>query len=186
MADESRTRSQRSEHWLDDVARGLAGGMPRRRALRWLGGGLAGALVGLLASAEPPTAQAAPKRDLCNGQCRVTQRCCTSTTRPPVCVSIQTDSQNCGACGRRCPADFDCCGGRCVDLDTHVAHCGTCGNRCAPGQTCSGGTCRGACGLEVCGQAEVNTCDDNNHCGGCFQLCESPRCCVNGVCQEAC
>lgn len=93
------------------------------------------------------------------------------------CLSLRTDSANCGACDRSCPnayahshcdnwqcacdAGFGWCGGPgCAPLDTQ-ANCGGCGRACPGDMHCEGsGDCvcnaniwcaRAAAGLRVCG-----------------------------------
>ena len=43
----------------------------------------------------------------------------------------------------------------CGDMQTDVNNCGACGNRCAPGQTCAAGVC--TCGMSSVAFAEVQT-----------------------------
>jgi hypothetical protein len=48
----------------------------------------------------------------------------------------------CGSNGVPCSPDKpDCCKGQCVDRQTNSNNCGTCGKKCATGQTCNQGTC---------------------------------------------
>jgi tRNA G18 (ribose-2'-O)-methylase SpoU len=67
-----------------------------------------------------------------------------------VCVDLQTDGQNCGACFHTCDASQSCVDGLCqtyctvdvcVDLQTDPQNCGACGNACAAFQTCIDGVC---------------------------------------------
>ncbi len=73
------------------------------------------------------------------------------------CFDLQTDTNNCGACGMLCGTANDTCSGgacscstgtvcgsNCVDLNTDLRHCGSCGNNCqraATGDRCRGGGC---------------------------------------------
>jgi hypothetical protein len=74
-----------------------------------------------------------------------------------ICVDLQSDPTNCGACGNVC--SFICsagvctflqaclspqvfCGDMCVDLMTNPNHCGACGNACFVIETCAGGECQ--------------------------------------------
>ncbi len=85
-----------------------------------------------------------------------------------ICVSTQTDSNNCGMCGRVCCAGVRCNAGACVpscaaglnvcppstppvgcssegvcvDFRTDDANCGMCGRACPAGQVCSAGDCQ--------------------------------------------
>lgn len=72
-----------------------------------------------------------------------------------VCVDTTIDRNNCGACGRVCPATQVCTAGACVN-------CGT--------------------GLSVCGSACVNLQTDSSNCGTCGTVCPTGRACVAGVC----
>ncbi|MDP3275333.1 MAG: hypothetical protein Q8Q09_09080 [Deltaproteobacteria bacterium] len=77
---------------------------------------------------------------------------------PSGCVDVQSDTQNCGACGTRCtddqlcqggvcvpsiacPNDRTLCSGRCRDVLTDELNCGRCGNACPAGRGCVGGQC---------------------------------------------
>lgn len=72
------------------------------------------------------------------------------------CVSLQSDTANCGACGRTCATGGSCgaglctcpgavgrdCGGVCTDVARDPSNCGACGAGCAPTQACLASTCR--------------------------------------------
>lgn len=75
------------------------------------------------------------------------------------CVNFQTDCNNCGSCGTKCPSGQGCSNGRCVcpsatpnscgsdgtafctNFATDPNNCGSCGTKCPPAQTCLTGTC---------------------------------------------
>lgn len=123
------------------------------------------------------------------------------------CVDVQSDLDNCGACGAVCESGLvpvECRGGECVrascpvgveycgavdgcrDLSSDPAHCGACGNAC-PGGVCSGGACvssGGACaeGEVECDGECVATCCNNEHCGACGNACTPPLTCFEGIC----
>lgn len=106
-----------------------------------------------------------------------------------------------------CSPGLDLCGSVCVDLDTDDANCGACGNGCADGQACMEGACvlacppdRIACGGECidpdsnpmyCGAMGDCTgpnageaCDAEEVCsaGKCTPLCEPDRVACDGAC----
>jgi hypothetical protein len=109
----------------------------------------------------------------CNG---VGQLCCGG-------VCKTNDPNNCGACGKVCPANSVCTGGQCV--------CNTgfkpCGNQCIANSACCTGTTPGCgTGLTCCvanGQGVCQQC-----CGSDAGTCPDPgvckqRACSNGTCQ---
>jgi uncharacterized protein YjdB len=133
------------------------------------------------------------------------------TTCPPeaACTTnVQTDSQNCGACGVVCQAGGECvggvcvvpppvtcpgaelvCGGACTDTQTDPNNCGGCGSTC-PSGICTGGVCSAevdSCplGVATCppnlGCTTVILSDPMN-CGGCDIVCPSGIC-NYGLCQ---
>jgi hypothetical protein len=59
------------------------------------------------------------------------------------CTDLQTDRENCGACGRRCPGGAECVAGSCECIRG-----GTCQTTddCCEGETCIGGICS----LNIC------------------------------------
>ena len=122
--------------------------------------------------------------------CPTGQGCCGSG-----CVSILSDTNNCGACGNVCGKNQGCCNGACKALVT-TTDCGACGNICSGGQGCCGGSCAatntvtncGACGTTcAAGQGCCNNaCDsiatDVNNCGACGNKCATGSICCAGAC----
>ncbi len=124
-----------------------------------------------------------------------------------VCVDLQSDLNNCGACGEiceselvpvecrsgvceraNCPVGITYCGAvdGCRDLSSDPGHCGACQNPCASG-VCSGGVCAtggGGCaeGQTDCGGICVDTCCNNSHCGACGNICPPGETCFEGIC----
>ncbi|HQP38342.1 MAG TPA: MXAN_6577-like cysteine-rich protein, partial [Polyangiaceae bacterium] len=87
-----------------------------------------------------------------------------------------------------CQSGLTNCNGMCVNLQTNFANCGACGHACAAGQLCSSGTCQVSCqaGLTNCSGLCVNTLTDNANCGGCSIACGAGKACVNGACSATC
>ncbi len=110
---------------------------------------------------------------------------------------LQTDENNCGACGTICTTGFSCCGGKCIDPKSNAANCGGCGSKCGSGSSCCAGGCVntatsgancGACGVN-CGSSGAcctsvckNIKTDNNNCGSCGHACGALSGCSNGGC----
>jgi hypothetical protein len=138
----------------------------------------------------------------------------TTTDNPPtpcdpgqmrcgeVCVDLQTNATNCGACGTACTGTQVCrmgscqtpmmcmgtqtlCGTTCVDTSTDGMNCGSCGNICPAGQMCMGGSCAApSCptGQTSCSGMCVNTMTDAANCGSCGTTCSSGQTCTAGAC----
>jgi hypothetical protein len=124
------------------------------------------------------------------------------------CVDTQTDSKNCGTCGKTCSGGTSCsagacvatcnntqklCGSTCIDVPTDVHNCGTCGNACPSGQVCTGGTCQGTCalGYAMClSDAGTPYCADLTQnardCGACGHVCGAAEACVLSTCTSEC
>ncbi len=134
-------------------------------------------------------------QDNCQNQCTSSQTCCDGN-----CVSLQTDSENCGRCGHACiggsvcenghcgPAKCSptCTGGQsccpvtpgsseflCTDTKTDNFNCNACGNVCPSNMSCCGGKC-----------TDPGT--DNNNCGGCGIVCPTGEQCCGGSCGQPC
>jgi hypothetical protein len=115
------------------------------------------------------------------------------------CVSLPTDSLNCGACGTACPSGSTCqsgtcvcpvgeaaCGDACVDVMSDAAHCGSCATACPTGALCSSGVCECSGGLMACGAECVDLTSDATHCGDCAKACASGEVCLSGSCSSGC
>jgi hypothetical protein len=123
-------------------------------------------------------------------------------------ANLQTDSKDCGLCGRACtslpnafvacskgvcgvgacnPGFADCNGfvadGCEANLGSDSQNCGACKKACGPTQTCTAAAC-------ACASAEDTLCDgactdfetDPNNCGGCGDACVTGQKCVSGKC----
>ena len=129
--------------------------------------------------------------------------CQGATLCGEVCVDVQNDTANCGACGTRCAAGQICsegacvlecfggtdlCGDSCADLQIDPSNCGACGNACPAGQVCQAGSCGLSCvgGTTDCAGSCVNTASDTNHCGACDNMCLGPQSCVDSQCTLVC
>jgi hypothetical protein len=122
------------------------------------------------------------------------------------CMAFSTDADNCGACGRRCPAgeicvggncvppvecvatadatpcplpngvQGMCCGGACVDVHTDASNCGSCARVCPTGSTCQPASTAFGNAQCVDGSGAAITCDATHPCPTRYS-------CFYGVCQ---
>jgi hypothetical protein len=92
------------------------------------------------------------------------------------------------ACVGAPPVPCSTCGNKCVDLQTDSKNCGTCGKICEGGTTCSAGACVPTCNntQKVCGTSCVDIQNDPNNCGDCAHRCDPGNLCVTGICQGTC
>ena len=164
---------------LDEFSKLLAGSVSRRESLRSIGAVLAGTV---LSSLGVGTAWAArldrctafcrscstkKRRNQCLAACRAcngnTSRlcggcgsfvCCPTgaVCCNGICTDVNSDPQNCGACGYVCPASTpNCIQGTCygcppgTDFNWDSGNCGGCGIVCPEQTACSAGVCEGLC-----------------------------------------
>jgi hypothetical protein len=123
------------------------------------------------------------------------------------CTNLQSDSDNCGACGNICPSSFECeqavcvaldpcasgicecispeveCGGRCTNLENDNVNCGACDNSCPSETTCKKGSCTCENPEEaICSETCVSLDDSPEHCGACDNSCVGEEQCLSGIC----
>ena len=118
------------------------------------------------------------------------------------CVSLRSNSNNCGAVGTLCTSGDACndgtctqmcladanCQGSCVDEAGDPNHCGGCNTTCGTDQVCVNGACVSSCasGQTACGRTCVDLKNSVNNCGACYKDCPNGQACVNGACTATC
>jgi hypothetical protein len=118
-------------------------------------------------------------------ECTAGQSCCSLQK---ACRNLQTDSNNCGDCGRRCnTADVDrCVGGNCV--------CGNTGGPCPAGLDCVGGSCQCIVGGRCNGCCQGGSCytvggsQNSGRCGSggnACGSCDDSNPCTSNVCNSS-
>jgi hypothetical protein len=175
------------DHQFDVLTRVFATCTSRRQALALLAAmTVAGSRQGRVSAAQADAATCEDGLTNCGGTC----------------VDLQSDMNNCGACGEvcqsdlvpvecrsgvceraNCPVGIEYCGAvdGCRDLSSDPEHCGGCQNPCASG-VCSAGVCAGG---GSCGEGQTD-------CGGvCVEGvcgCPSGLCCAEGetICNGTC
>ncbi len=113
------------------------------------------------------------------------------------CVNTQTDSLNCGACGKgcnggtcaaglcQCPPGQSLCSGVCRAVQSDTANCGVCGRTCTSDQACISGACTCGPGTSLCNGHCISTVKDNLNCGGCGNACPASSWCSGSACVPA-
>ena len=122
------------------------------------------------------------------------------------CVDLNTNNENCGACGKACGETTACVGGTCTavgctsdqvacpdgtcaDLLTDPNHCGDCDTKCGldssgVAKLCVDAKCTLDCSKKTdCGGAtcvDLNT--DDANCGACGHACATGQKCAMGTC----
>jgi Glycosyl hydrolase family 12/Stigma-specific protein, Stig1 len=122
--------------------------------------------------------------------CSSGQMSCSGT-----CTNVQSDSQNCGACGNTCGSGSSCqagacsctsgfvsCGGSCVA--SNAQHCGSSCTACSGTDVCnSDGTCSSTCSSGTkCSDGACSSSTNSADCGSCGNACSGGTTCVSGTC----
>ncbi|GFQ00701.1 hypothetical protein PHJA_002214000 [Phtheirospermum japonicum] len=76
---------------------------------------------------------------ICNqgGDSPPTRRLCCRNR----CIEVDSDPNNCGFCGVRCPFTWQCCLGNCRNINSDPLHCGACEIKCQSPEICVYGLC---------------------------------------------
>ena len=159
-------------NFLDDAARILASPMPRRRALRLLGGAIAGGILGTLGARR---AQA----QTCNPPCTSGRVCC-SWQGTNFCI---TAGDTCCGNTQGCNSSQQCC------TTGTMPFCGNIGDICCGEHTCQRTStayhvCCGSGTSAFCsatGQSNaIPICCGTNSCNASQTCCASSTCCNSG------
>ena len=169
------------DHWLDDIARAMAGGVSRRRALgriaALLGGAAVAAAVPAIASADTDGDHGGPCDEFCERLPKDQRDRCRDDAAHGhgPCYDCGPKGSNNGLCGGTCCANGgDCLNGKCVNCASGqslqcLAGCSSTGTPCAAGTTCCAGVC-------------ASTSTDADNCGACGNKCAAGQTCANGKC----
>ena len=198
---------------FDELTRAFSDRASRRRVVRGLTGGIAGALLAAL-GVDRTRADRGGTQRRCRAQgqpCKFDKQCCPGlpcsggfclacspfnpTIQPCLdpttgfgrCTDTNFDRNNCGACGEACAADETCCGGVCHPT-------AVCDQGCACRTNSAGTFC--ACLCSACpGDSDTFCCDgvcigeaiftDPNNCGACGRACQAGEQCASGNCVAA-
>ncbi len=114
---------------------------------------------------------------------------------PPVANGSSTCNEANGQCATVCDPSFTLCQNACLNLNTDMNNCGACGTVCPAitnaSPVCSQGQCSSTClsGFADCNQnagdgCETNLLSDRNNCGACNNICPTTGC-NGGQCKAA-
>jgi Stigma-specific protein, Stig1 len=172
---------------LDEFSKLLAASVSRRESLRRIGAFAAGAVLspwglGTSWAAGP---------DRCKAFCRCSNKSQQNQCLDACRACNGNTNRLCGTCGAYacCTTSSSCCNGTCTAVNSDPNNCGACGNVC-PGSSpsCNQGVCIAngcAAGLTSCGGFCVNTNADSKNCGTCGNVCSaSTPHCDHGICSE--
>ncbi|ONI09900.1 hypothetical protein PRUPE_4G017100 [Prunus persica] len=87
-------------------------------------------------ASRPPAITCDKNPKLCQVYGSAGPDCCNKK-----CVDRNTDTANCGKCGRKCNYAEICCEGKCVNPNSDNENCGSCNNTCKKGTSCAFGMC---------------------------------------------
>jgi hypothetical protein len=92
-----------------------------------------------------------------------------------------------------CATCTTACGAACTDTRADPNNCGACGKKCAAGFDCTNGVCVCPAPTKQCGAVCVDPAIDSKNCGGCGILCttgtkgcKAGKCVECGVASETC
>jgi RHS repeat-associated protein len=96
--------------------------------------------------------------------------------------------------GGGCPDGQTSCNGICVDMQSDANNCGACGSICGSGQGCQGGGCKilscpgqsGDCDGKPGNGCEINLASDPANCGACGHACATGAVCNAATCVATC
>ena len=110
----------------------------------------------------------------------------TSTGDPSVGTSATGTTTTDATTGPACQSPETECDGECVNINTDPENCGACGASCEADELCADGDCVGVCPEEQlqCGQSCVDPDADPEHCGGCDNACLENQVCELGACVD--
>ncbi|HVW28012.1 MAG TPA: MXAN_6577-like cysteine-rich protein [Polyangiaceae bacterium] len=143
---------------------------------------------------------------VCSSTCTTGYADCNESSSDGCEVALNTDRNNCGACGKACATNELCsqgvcaacapgrtmCSNTCVDLGSDANNCGKCGMPCSAStahatSACKSATCTITCaaGYLDCDGNVLTGCEtasDVKNCGACGKACGTGQLCVSGSC----